>query len=331
MKKYKTVISGGTFDHFHKGHEVFLRSQFALAQTVLIGITSDFYVSAQKEPGIESFTKRQESVRSFLQKEGVLDRMELTPISDGGIPQIWKKRTIDAIIATNDTRKGAQVINLQREKEGLSPLPIEIIPDVLADDKKLLSSTRIRHGEIDRSGQTWVNKRYGEKPLVLPDFLRPTIQKPFDTVYPDIDAWIKHTRVYAEQVIAVGDVVTESLLSRRWNPKGVVVDLFVERERKYQSLEEHTFTGDEVLFFVKNPKGTIQSEIFTVVQKSLQTQKRFVVSVEGEEDLLVLPYILMAPLGWVILYGQPWKGIVAVSVTEEKKNEAKKILQTFNF
>ena len=43
--------------------------------------------------------------------------------------------------------------------------------------------------------------------------------------------------------------------------------------------------------------------------------------VEGEEDLLTLPVIKFAPLGALVVYGQPYVGMVLVMVTERTKVE----------
>jgi uncharacterized protein (UPF0218 family) len=49
--------------------------------------------------------------------------------------------------------------------------------------------------------------------------------------------------------------------------------------------------------------------------------------VEGEEDLLTLIAIMEAPNNSIIVYGQPYEGIVAVKVTQEKKTEISEILK----
>ncbi|MGZ7050297.1 MAG: adenylyltransferase/cytidyltransferase family protein, partial [Methanobacterium sp.] len=39
--KFKNVAVGGTFDHFHKGHEKLINKAFEIGHNVLIGVTSD--------------------------------------------------------------------------------------------------------------------------------------------------------------------------------------------------------------------------------------------------------------------------------------------------
>ena len=49
-------------------------------------------------------------------------------------------------------------------------------------------------------------------------------------------------------------------------------------------------------------------------------------TVNGEEDLLVLPVCIHAPENSVILYGQPNKGLVLVQITTEIRNKAQALL-----
>jgi uncharacterized protein (UPF0218 family) len=49
--------------------------------------------------------------------------------------------------------------------------------------------------------------------------------------------------------------------------------------------------------------------------------------VDGEEDLLTLIAVLNAPEKSLVVYGQPYEGIVVVKVTAKKKAEAMEILK----
>jgi len=51
------------------------------------------------------------------------------------------------------------------------------------------------------------------------------------------------------------------------------------------------------------------------------------VYVEGEEDLLTLPVIVLAPESTAVIYGQPMEGLVIVEVTSHKKDWALAVLR----
>jgi pantetheine-phosphate adenylyltransferase len=56
-------------------------------------------------------------------------------------------------MASEETLLRASEINAIRFKKGLDKLTIVVIPIVLADDGKPISSDRISRGEIDREGR----------------------------------------------------------------------------------------------------------------------------------------------------------------------------------
>jgi inosine/xanthosine triphosphatase len=68
--------------------------------------------------------------------------------------------TLDALIASEETRETAREINRIREESGLTPLEIHLVPLVMAEDSCPISSTRIRNGEIDSDGKL-------QRPLVV--------------------------------------------------------------------------------------------------------------------------------------------------------------------
>lgn len=124
-------------------------------------------------------------------------------------------------------------------------------------------------------------------------------------------------------LVSVGDVVSRNLHSHGLKPNLSITD--------NKSLRRHvkplTFEDKKVVH-VKNPQGTITEDAFTEVQRALEANVRnhFHVVVEGEEDLLTLAAVLYAPDGSFVVYGQPYKGVVVVKVTTEKRGEAKALL-----
>jgi uncharacterized protein (UPF0218 family) len=52
------------------------------------------------------------------------------------------------------------------------------------------------------------------------------------------------------------------------------------------------------------------------------------ISVNGEEDLLVLPVCVYAPENSVVLYGQPNEGLVIVKITPQIRNKTQTLLDS---
>jgi hypothetical protein len=78
---------------------------------------------------------------------------------------------------------------------------------------------------------------------------------------------------------------------------------------------------------LKNPRGTIQKESWEVLKKAIKENKN--VFVEGEEDLLVIPSVLLSPQKTAVIYGFPEKGICLIKVNQKMKNKIKKLLKLF--
>lgn len=78
----------------------------------------------------------------------------------------------------------------------------------------------------------------------------------------------------------------------------------------------------------KNPAGTIQSEVWPKIKKAIKENKNLFV--EGEEDLLVIPAVLLAPKNSLVIYGYPKKGICVIEVNERAKKKIKNLLTLFS-
>ncbi len=154
--KFKNVAVGGTFDHFHKGHEKLLNKAFEIGQHVLIGITSDEF--GGKKGNIQPCLKRISKLEQFLQKFN--SRYIVKRLEEPYGPTIFDDQ-IDAIVVSRETKPVADKINEIRQKKEIKPLKIFVIDWVLAEDEKPISSTRIRKGEIDRNGKCLRNVKGG--------------------------------------------------------------------------------------------------------------------------------------------------------------------------
>ena len=55
--KFETVVVGGTFDEFHKGHRVLLTKAFEIGKRVLIGLCTDEFVKKLRKYLLSEFLK----------------------------------------------------------------------------------------------------------------------------------------------------------------------------------------------------------------------------------------------------------------------------------
>lgn len=125
-------------------------------------------------------------------------------------------------------------------------------------------------------------------------------------------------------LILVGDMVSRGL-SKKYLPKIIIID----NRSMRQKIIPIEFPSTK-LFFAKNPAGTITEEAIEKIKEAVKANYRSQIVIEGEEDLLTLIAVLIAPENTIVIYGQPNKGLVLIRVTEEKKREVKKILKEMN-
>jgi uncharacterized protein (UPF0218 family) len=124
------------------------------------------------------------------------------------------------------------------------------------------------------------------------------------------------------KIVSVGDIVSRNLHAYQMNPQLSITD----NKRMRKRVKPEAFTDKKVVH-VKNPQGTITEEAIAVIREALESDDQFHIIVDGEEDLLALIAILYAPEKSLIVYGQPYEGIVVVEVTSEKKTDAMEILK----
>ena len=129
------------------------------------------------------------------------------------------------------------------------------------------------------------------------------------------------------KVISIGDVTTYYLLKA-----GIVPDMCIVDDRTMRlpvELEVRKGTAHESFkdVKVKNPPGVVTKELIDAIKDNMSSKKPVRIFVDGEEDLAVIPACEYAPVGSVVLYGQPGEGVVAVTVTEEKKRETLSLME----
>ncbi len=324
MTKYNLIACGGTFDLLHAGHKSFIQNILRVSEKIVLGLTSDAYVQAFKEgKEIESFESRKKVLEQFLNSINASERIQIVSIDDYFGPLLANEFNPQAIAITSQTEQMAVDINKKRQEKKLPELEIVKVTLGLAEDGKIISATRIRNGEINRDGRLYLNPNWQNKTLILPENLRPELQKPWGEVLFEVPENIE-----AAKTITIGDINTQM-----FNQKGVgqflsIVDFLVQRQIKFHDLSELGF-NNHIFQKVKNPHGTITPELFRAVTEAFKTKDKKVILVEGEEDLAVLPVILVSPLGFSTFYGQPNVGMVRIDVTEKNKEKAHELVSKF--
>jgi pantetheine-phosphate adenylyltransferase len=146
------VCIGGTFNYLHKGHKMLIDKAFEIAGidgSVFIGITSKELIKIKRD--IKTLEERKKNLEKYLSEKDFLNRVTIKPINDKYGPSIDEE--FDAIIVSPETIKTAEEINNKRRNKGKKPLKIIQIPFVLAENGKLISSSRINIKEIDENGR----------------------------------------------------------------------------------------------------------------------------------------------------------------------------------
>ena len=162
------------------------------------------------------------------------------------------------------------------------------------------------------------------KAYKLPERLRPRLAKPLGRLFPAADVDGKEfERLVREapMVVTVGDRVTETVGGLGRTPDIQVVDGRENRKRR-----EPPDVPYARVVRVQNPAGTLTREAIEGVRSALQGRKPVRVLVEGEEDLMAIPVIALAPTSTLVFYGQPAEGVVVVKADAGSKSRNRKVL-----
>lgn len=319
--QFKHAILGGTFDHLHAGHKFFISAALKSAEKVSIGLVRMLLEKKAFENSVEAYEERKSGIETWLKEESI-NSAEIIPIDDIYGNSLSDK-SVDAIFVTEHGFSNAELINEKRAVSELPALEIQLVLFLKGEDGKIISSTRIRAGEINRAGKPYMN--YFVSNLNLPAELREVVRNTPSGTLVKSDHDLKNL-TKNKFVIAVGDITSERLVNINSQADISVIDF---KTRRGEITPVVNFDYSE-----KNPSGSLYSgavkSFSRVIEKSASDGKNYVFHLEGEEDLFSLPSVLLAPLGATVLYGMPEEGVIAVNVTEEKKEQVAEVLEKFN-
>lgn len=158
---------------------------------------------------------------------------------------------------------------------------------------------------------------------------------------PQIEGIIKqYNKDYKNvQIYLVGDIVSKDFLANNYLKTYIKVCIVDEKtQRNKIELGFDTFF-DEIIEF-ENPQGTISKDSFKILEQIILSNRKTLLKItEGEEDLLVLPLVVLLPLKkrikTLVFYGQPPitdsrhsipEGIVMVEVDKRIQKAVQKFI-----
>jgi uncharacterized protein (UPF0218 family)/phosphopantetheine adenylyltransferase len=314
------------FDRLHLGHEVMIDRLVEMPNPIA-GVTNGELVGRGLELAslIQPLNVRITRLKGYLQRsklDGIVETRAVTTRKD----LLAIREPVTFLMYEGPCCTEIQSGALKRRKKTLGVEDrLEFLKPVRADDGDKIASARIRQGHIDRYGRRL--RGTSEPPRALRLEGREGLKSPKGDVF-HIRNGLPQQRVIKRiekeapaLVISVGDVTTSTLLDEGYTPNVMIIDGITKR-----GVYETKFTA-ETEYLIYNPAAVIYPEAWSAIDTAIHHQQPTLISVDGEEDLLGFPAVLLAPEGSVVLYGQPDEGVVWIPVNKENKSLARELLE----
>ena len=153
---FNITALGGTFDIIHVGHIELIQKAVSISDKIIIGLTSDAFISKNDKKIINNFEQRSENLEKIIHEKFPDCSFEIAKLDDDFGPAVIQG-DVDALVVSEETSKKGDILNALRKERKLNPVEIIIIPMKMASDGNRISSTRIRNSEIDSSGNILVD------------------------------------------------------------------------------------------------------------------------------------------------------------------------------
>ncbi len=142
----KKVGLGGTFDHLHEGHKFLLKTALSISDFIEIGLTSqELLKNKQFASNLENYETRKENLKIYLSSITDLERINIVEIKNwADMDKYAQDPDYEGLIVSQETYENALRLNENREKKGLNPLILIVIPLLKDKNHRKISSTSIR-------------------------------------------------------------------------------------------------------------------------------------------------------------------------------------------
>lgn len=310
---YRHVALGGTFDRLHIGHEHLIKTATKHAHQLTIGLTTHTLTKHKDYAhNITDYCVRKNELKRLLKKYKFLNQTKIIPLHDL-YGTTLSDSSIDAIVVTPHTKPGAIEVNRERTRLNKTKLPIITASLIKDDNGKYISSTKIRMGKINRKGKVYAHVFKNDiifSPKQKNQLKHPQgklIKSPTD---------INKELLNESYTTLVGDVITQFSIDHKLPFNYAIVD-YCNNHQPFK-LDRKWWNPKHVLQ-TSNNWGIISAKASKVIENAFQLDN-VLVEVDGEEDLLGFPAVLLMPLDSTVLYGQPQEGVVMIKVNETTKD-----------
>jgi hypothetical protein len=143
---------------------------------------------------------------------------------------------------------------------------------------------------------------------------------------PESNPNIKKLQSMGGRFILVGDISTKFFIENKIPFEVCVVDYKTERSvlsEDDKKIIDSQQKNRQVLK-IENPAGAISNQAIDLVKKWVKDKIKLFVIVEGEEDLVAVPFFFLAPATYYVVYGLKDLGMVTVELTDDFKEKLKK-------
>jgi len=331
--KFECCLVGGTFDRFHAGHKLLLSVAISRCKSVEIYVVNDILAS-KKSNLIQSYEDRTEKILDWLSQKSH-HGVKIFKLDDPFGPAPVHK-TADAIVATPETTGNCDEINRMRKSSGLAELSILEVPHMIDYSGAIISSTRIRSGAIDADGNPWIEHDKTQQMLKMNSSLDLELKTPMGSLFPGPEDLPEVAMTEALEslspnhgsIVAVGDVSVATMLDLEIIPDIGIIDGMTKRQELDDSEKVSTVQFQNHLH-CNNPPGHISPSMISSIKQALASNQKTLINVEGEEDLAPIIIHCLAPVGTVVIYGQPRVGVVVQITSLSVKERCRNILSLF--
>ena len=163
--------------------------------------------------------------------------------------------------------------------------------------------------------------------MKLPDNLRDQLKIPLGLLILENEVSKNNIQKHISEnsyIITVGDRTTEKMLDFGLIPSLQIID--GQEKRIKRDIPKNIKVSTDLT--CENPAAEITAQSIQTIKQAFLSKTPIRITVDGEEDLLVIPVCIYAPENSVVMYGQPNEGLVIVKITPEIRNKTQTLLES---